>query len=162
MRTRAWLSLLCLLLTSCKPRPTVIVGDVYIVEDVGSQLSLGSIEIHMVPDRLQLDSALLRRCPNRELSVRPDSASVAAAWDSRQELLLLNSRRVTRADAEARFVIDSVAPGRYRLWADTTVEDQRYTWLRQVVVRRGDDTVRANLNNSNLDEDPFRCFRKVW
>lgn len=139
-----------------------MVGDVYIVEDLGRQVSLGAIEIHVVPDGLQLDSALLRRCPNRDLSVRPDSASVADAWEARRELLLLNSRRVTRADAEARFVLDSIAPGRYRLWADTVVDGQRYTWLRQVFVRPGDDTVRANLDNNNLDEDPFRCFRKVW
>jgi hypothetical protein len=139
-----------------------VVGDVYIVEDLGMQLSLGSIEVHVLPDRLQLDSALLRRCPNRDLSVRPDSAAVAAAWESRRELLLLNSRQATRADAHARFVIDSIPPGRYRLWADTIVDGHRYTWLRPILVRPGDDTVRANLNNNNLDEDPFRCFRRVW
>lgn len=129
---------------------------------MGEQLNLGSIEVHMVPDRIELDSALLRRCPNRDLSVRPDSASVAAAWEQRRELLQLNSRRATRADAQARFVIDSVAPGSYRLWADTIVDGEHYTWLRRVFVRSGADTVRANLSNGNLDEDPFRCFRKVW
>lgn len=140
----------------------MVVGDAYIVENVGNHVNLGLIEVHLVPDRLELDSALLRRCPNRDLSVRPDSAAVAAAWEGRRQLLLLNSRRAARADAEARFVIDSVAPGRYRLWADTTVNGQHFTWLSYVFVRRGGDTVRANLSNGNLDEDPFRCFRRVW
>ena len=150
------------LFASCDPGPTVVVGDIYIIEEMGLAMSLGSIDVHVLPDRLELDSALLKICPNRDLTVRPDSAAVAVAWEARRELLLLNSRQVTRADAEASFVIDSVAPGRYRLWADTTVNGDRFTWLRPVFIRRGDDTVRANLDNANLDEDPFRCFRKIW
>lgn len=153
---------LVLLITACNPGPTVVVGDVYVVEAMESQINFGSIEVHLLPDGLQLDSALLKLCPNRDLSVPHDSADVAAAWEGRRELLLSKSQRMTRADPDASFVIDSVAPGRYRLWADTIVGDQRYTWLRSFLVRRGDDTVRANLGNSSLDEDPFRCFRKVW
>ena len=154
-----WIMGLGLTLTGCRePGPAVVLGDVYLAEDPASEQSLGSIAVHLIRELPQLDSALVRICPDRGDTITTDSSARAAAWVSRGELLGAYTLRTTTATAEARFVMDSVLPGRYRLWADTVIDNVHWTWLEELFVA-GDDSVRLNLTNSNADVDPFLCYR---
>ena len=133
-------------------------GDAFLAQGLESEVNLAGMPVHLVTgDELQIDSALARLCPPRSGA---DSAAIAAAharaWQERGRLLQARRTRSTTADAKAHFVFDSVAPGEYRIWADTTVGGDRWTWLADVRVRGG-DTVRADLTNANPDENPFRC-----
>jgi hypothetical protein len=151
-----------LVLTSaaaCGPDQGVIAGDVYLADDAFSELSLGLIPIHLIEPSLRLDSLLVAICFGREELLATDSAARAAAWEQRNSILREYVLQSTVADANARFVIDSVPRGLYRLWADTVVGGENRSWL-QVVFVRTRDTTRINLSNSNLDDDPFLCFRK--
>jgi hypothetical protein len=77
------------------------------------------------------------------------------AWAGRAELLGGLVQVVVSTDSLARFAAE-VPPGRYRLWADTTVGTTRWSWLQPVTLRAG-DSVRVNLSNANPDVNPFRC-----
>lgn len=159
MRSTAVLIVLPILLAACGDRgPGVIRGDAFLAQDLESEVNLAGLPVHLVTgDEVQIDSALAKLCPPR---AGLDSASLAAAharaWRERGRILQARRTRSTTADAQSRFVFDSVAPGEYRVWADTLVGDDRWTWLADVRIRGG-DTARVDLTNANPDENPFRC-----
>ncbi|MBW3631141.1 MAG: hypothetical protein KY464_17860, partial [Gemmatimonadetes bacterium] len=64
--------------------------------------------------------------------------------------------RTVRTGPRAEFAIDSIEPGEYRLWADTVIDAEHWTWLEPVAIEAG-DSIRLNLTNANVDENPFRC-----
>jgi hypothetical protein len=137
--------------------PGVVAGDAFLVQ-LDSEVNLAGMPVHLVTgDELQIDSALAKLCPPRQGA---DSAALAAAharaWQERGRILQARRTRSTRASAQARFVFDSVPPGEYRVWADTSVVGERWTWLADVRVRGG-DTARVDLTSANPDENPFRC-----
>jgi hypothetical protein len=129
----------------------MIVGDMYLAVDLGNEANLAGARVSLLPDEEELDSALARTCPR-------DTAGQAAAWAARARILGGRATRTVVTDAGAKFTLDSVAPGRYRLWADTTVGKERWTWLHPVRVASG-DTTQVVLSNDNPDENPFRCDR---
>lgn len=153
MRTVLHSTLLLIVLAGCGERtPGTVVGDAFLAEELGKEVNLVGVPVRLVEDWPELDSTLARAC-------RPAPASAAAreqAWGVRAGILNERVRAMVVANPQAQFAIDSVKPGRYRLWADTTIGDRRWTWLQPINVRPG-DTVRLNLTNANTDENPFRC-----
>lgn len=136
--------------------PGTVVGDAYIVLETGQEVSFGGLRVGLIPEAEELDTMLARVCPRRDASTGVDSAAQEEAWRRRARLLSRRAQRTVTASAAAQFVIDTVAPGEYRVWADTAYGGTRWTWLQPVRVRSG-DTVRVNLSNANPDENPFRC-----
>src|ERR1700741_1723349 len=155
-RSTAVLAAACLVVAGCgEPRPGVVQGDAFLAHDIGREVNLPGLRVHLVrepEEEAELDSLLARACPS------PADSTRAAAWSERARILTPLVVRSATADGGARFRIDSVSPGAYRLWADTMVNDTRWTWLHPFTVRAG-DSVRVNLTNSNPDENPFRCSR---
>jgi hypothetical protein len=147
-----------LLLAACGPAaPAVVHGDAYLAHDPARVADLAGLRVHVVEDleRAQLDSALALLCPSRGGAPADVHAAHAVAWAGRAELLGGLVQVVVSTDSLARFAAE-VPPGRYRLWADTTVGTTRWSWLQPVTVRAG-DSVRLNLSNANPDVNPFRC-----
>lgn len=158
---RAAASVLCAAaLAACgKPdtRPGTVTGDAYIVTEEGQEVSLGAMPVALVPEAEQLDSLLARLCPRRDPAApAPDSAMQARAWRQRAQLLAGRASRRATTDAAAHFRLDSVAPGKYRVWADTAYGGQRWSWLQPVTIQAGDSATVA-LSNANPDDNPFRC-----
>lgn len=156
----------CLLLLpallACEERPGTLEGDAYLVLELGHERNLADLPVRLVrdlPRMAELDSVLGRACPTRD-----DPAATRLreperwerAWEERQRVLSELTVHETTTDGAASFRIDSVPPGRYRVWADTLVGETRWSWLVPVRVRAG-DTARVNLSNANPDENPFRC-----
>lgn len=138
-----------------------IVGDAYIAPELDRVIDLPGMTIHLVEEVEEMDSTLSRTCPYPERRLararEADSAAIGNAWVTRDRFLTGIIRRTVRSNPQAQFVIDSVQPGRYRLWADTVVGEKRWNWLQRVRIRAGDST-RVNLSNANADEDPLRCY----
>ncbi|HEX6746482.1 MAG TPA: hypothetical protein VF092_04140 [Longimicrobium sp.] len=149
-----------LALGACGSRPGTVVGDAYIVTESGQEVSLGEMPVRLIPESPAIDTLLEKACPRpRYRRAEPetlDSAAYARAWQQRAQILSPQVARTTRADRAAHFAFDTVAPGRYRLWADTSYGGTRWTWLAPVKVESG-DSVRIALSNANPDENPFRC-----
>ena len=146
-----------LVLAACgDSAPGTVVGDAYIVLESGQEVSFGGLRVGLVPEDETLDTMLARVCPRRNAPAGADSAAQEEAWRRRAQLLSQRAPRAVTASAAAQFAFDSVAPGEYRVWADTAYGGTRWTWLQPVRVRSG-DTVRVNLSNANPDENPFRC-----
>lgn len=159
IRSRTVLLALCgaLALAACgDSTPGTVVGDAYLVLDSGEEVSLGGLRVGLLPEDEGLDSLLARVCPRRDASAAADSAAREEAWRRRAQVLSRHAQRTVTTGAAAQFVIDSVPPGEYRVWADTSYDETRWTWLQPLRIRSG-DTVRVNLSNANPDENPFRC-----
>ncbi|HEU4560874.1 MAG TPA: hypothetical protein VFS20_23685 [Longimicrobium sp.] len=139
-------------------RPGVLVGDAYIVTETGQEVNLAGMPVALVRETEQLDSLLATTCPRRPGSAeaRPDSAAQSQAWQRRAQLLSAQAAKRAATDAAAHFRVDSVAPGRYRVWADTAYGGQRWSWLHEVTIEAG-DTAKVALSNANPDDNPFRC-----
>jgi hypothetical protein len=138
-------------------RPGVVVGDAYIATESGQEVNMAGLPVGLVPEVEQLDSLLRTLCPRGADPAQPvDSAAQARAWQGRGRLLSGRAARRATTDAGAHFRLDSVAPGKYRVWADTTYGGTHWTWLAPVTVAAG-DTVKVALSNANPDESPFRC-----
>jgi hypothetical protein len=138
----------------------VVHGDAYLAHDPARVVDLAGLRVRVVEDleRARLDSALAQLCPTRPSAAAAPvdvHAAHAVAWERRAELLGSLVRAAVSTDSLARFSAE-VPPGRYRLWADTTVGTTRWSWLQPVTLRAG-DSVRVNLSNANPDDDPFRC-----
>ena len=150
-----------IVLAACSKAPGKIQGDVYLAEDLDDITNLAGATIHLVWEgeraSTQIDSALGAVCPTREGAMSTPAAR-ERAWRERERILRARIVRTTASDARARFAIDSVPPGRYRLWADTVVDGDHWTWLHRVRMDPG-DSVEADLNNGNHDDNPFRCIR---
>jgi hypothetical protein len=116
--------------------------------------------VRLIPESPAIDTLLEKTCPRpRYRRAEPetlDSAAYDRAWQLRARILTPRVARGTRSDRAAHFAFDTVAPGKYRLWADTSYGGTRWTWLAPVKVESG-DSVRIALSNANPDENPFRC-----
>jgi len=44
----------------------------------------------------------------------------------------------------------------HRLWADTVIDAEHWTWLEPIEIEKG-DSIRLNLSTGNVDDNPFRC-----
>jgi hypothetical protein len=145
------------LLAACGPAaPGAVSGDAFLVEDVGREIDLAGIRVRLIPEEEMLDSTLARVCPTRSGIPADPGAAQRRAWTARAGILRPRVRAETRANGDARFAFGGVAPGRYRLWADTVIDSVRWTWLQPVTIAPA-ETARVELNNANPDENPFRC-----
>jgi hypothetical protein len=165
---RAAAALLAAGLAACGgDEPGRVVGDVYVALETGEQVDVAATPVRLVDDLPEVDSALAALCARRaqelaRLGAPSDSTRAARAqleeraWDERARVLSGHVRASAVTSANARFALDSVAPGEYRLWADATVNGERWSWLHPVGVPSG-DSLRVNLSNANADENPFRC-----
>jgi hypothetical protein len=145
--------------------PGVVSGSAYLDLATGRSVSLAGAAVQLVPDEETLDSALVKLCDRRNAeAARPGGAVDTAALRVATERALAERGRILRdratlratAGPDARFVLDSVPPGRYRVWADTTVGGNRWSWLTPVTVKGG-DTTRVDLNTGNTDDNPLKC-----
>jgi len=153
------LALLAATVACGKPdtRPGTISGDAYIVTEGGEEVSLASLPVALLPDTPQLDSALAAVCPRAaNAATGVDSARQAEAWQKRNQLLAARARQRATTDAGAHFRVAGVAPGAYRVWADTSYGGARWTWLAPVTVKPA-GTAKVALSNANPDDNPFRC-----
>lgn len=138
-------------------RPGALSGDAYIVTDGGQEVSLASLPVALLPDTVLIDSLLAALCPRTGASAQaPDSAAQVQAWRGRNDLLAARAGKRATTDAAAHFRIGGVAPGKYRVWADTAYGGERWTWLDPVTIRPG-NTAKVALSNANPDDNPFRC-----
>ena len=148
-----------LALAACKAdtRPGTVVGDAYIATETGQEVNMAGLPVGLVPESEPLDSLLAALCPRRADAAQPvDSAAQAGAWRRRGQLLASRAAKRARTDAAAHFRLEGVAPGKYRVWGDTTYGGTHWTWLAPVTVAAG-DTAKVALSNANPDENPFRC-----
>ena len=176
--------LVLLLLAGCSGDATHghIVGEAYLVQGLGEQeVNLAGLPVHLVEEPVaeeaveRLDSVLSNVCLQRDrflAGLLRDTAGLgqagqdtfrvraadayARAWRARNRILEGLVRRTVATSDRAQFVMDSVPPGEYRVWADTVLDDQHITWLSRVEVEAG-DSLRVNLSSGNLDMNPFRC-----
>lgn len=154
---RALIVPLVALLGACTDaRPAELVGDAYLVMANGREVDLAGQAVHLVEEQEELDSAIAKICRATGMGAAAEVGRSDEAWQMRAQLLNGLVRKSTRTDQAARFAMDSIPPGRYRLWADATVGDERWTWLHPLRIRAG-DSLRVNLSNGNMDDDPFRC-----
>ena len=138
-------------------RPGTLVGDAYIVTEGGQEVSLAALPVALIPDTPQIDTALAAVCPRAASPAQgPDSAAQGQAWRQRNQVLSARARQSATTDAAAHFSIAGVAPGKYRVWADTSYGGARWTWLAPVTVKPA-DTTKVALSNANPDDNPFRC-----
>jgi hypothetical protein len=145
---------------ACSSRPGRVSGDAYIVTDNGSQVSFGGMPIRIIPESEAIDTLLAKVCPRPRYGAGPqvlDTAAQARAWQGRARILSARVARTVTTDAGAHYAIDTISPGRYRLWADTSYGGTRWTWLQPVRIESG-DSIHLNLSNGNPDENPFRCY----
>lgn len=160
MPARAAAAFLLLAATACgSPRPGRVTGTAFVAQSAGNDVSLANLPVHLVQDmeKAKLDSLLSRACPFKGADAEPPTAEeVARAWAERARILNARRKQTVRTDADARFVMDSVPAGRYRVWADTVVGEDRWAWLEEVEVEGG-DSAQVELSNANPDENPFRC-----
>lgn len=178
--------LLLLLLAGCSGGDDAthgyLVGDAYLIPGLGEEeVNLAGLTVHLLEEPIveepveRLDSVLSNVCVQRELFLArllQDTAGLgeagrdtfrvraadayARAWRARNRILQGLVRRSVATDGRAQFAMDSVAPGEYRVWADTVVDDQHLSWLAAVEIEAG-DSIRLNLSSGNLDMNPFRC-----
>ena len=145
------------LLAACgPPEPGMVLGDAFLVEDIGREVDLSRMSVRLIAEQEELDSALARLCPTRDREPPAPIELYRQAWSLRARLLQPLVRATTSSDPRAHFAFPDVTPGRYRLWADTVVDSVRWSWLHPITVRAG-DTLRVELSNANPDENPFRC-----
>lgn len=142
--------------------PGMVAGDVFVVLDNGAELDVVGAPVRVIPDLPSTDTALAALCRTRRDALAagaPDEARRRAvseqAWAERARLLARGAVGGVYSAADARFRIDSVPPGRYRVWTDATVQGERWTWREPVQVRG--DSAHVSLGNHNADGDPFRC-----
>ena len=156
---RVGLAAALVLATGCggEKAPGRVVGDAFLAQNIDQQVNLAALPVHLLREEEMLDSLLAPLCPPRGPGNAPPPPDAwIRGWEARRGVLRPLVLRSTVTDAQARFAMDSVAPGKYLLWADTTLGDKRWTWLAPIRVRSG-DTLRLNLTNDNPDENPLRC-----
>jgi hypothetical protein len=157
---RAGAVLLLATLAACADRgPGSVAGDVFVVLDTGEEVDAAGVPVRLLPDHARSDTALARLCAARrdDLARAGDAEeALARGWEARSRLLEEEAQASAATGADARFRMDGVPAGRYRVWTDAVVQGERWSWTEPVEVRGG-DTVRVSLGNHNADEDPFRC-----
>jgi hypothetical protein len=161
MRTtrRAAAVALAVVIAGCggEKEPGRVVGDAFLAQNIDSQVNLSRMPVHLLRTAEALDSTLAPLCPPRGPGGAPPPPEAwARGWEARRGVLRPLVLRSTVTDDQAQFAFDSVAPGEYLVWADTSLTERRWTWLAAITVRSG-DTLRINLTNDNPDENPLRC-----
>lgn len=184
IRSSGVLLFACLTACSDRPRHGVVYGDAFLVGGVEQETDLTGVPVHLLaeledqdstPRVEHLDTLLANICVQRDRFIdraregaeargaaATDSLrtltldAYARGWRARNRLLQDAVERTVRTGARAGFTIDSIEPGEYRIWADTVIDGEHFTWLEPVEIEAG-DSVRMNLSNANLDENPFRC-----
>lgn len=78
------------------------------------------------------------------------------SWRARNRILQGMIARETSADGRAHYRIEQIEPGNYRVWSDTIIDTDHWSWLEAVRISAG-DSIRLNLSNDNVDSNPFRC-----
>lgn len=142
--------------------PAAVTGDVFVVLDDGTEVEVVGAPVRLVADEARTDTALARLCASRRDALRgvdDDAARDAVsdrAWAARERLLRGGARVEGRTGDGARFRIDGVAPGSYRVWTDAVVQGERWSWTVPVTLGGG-DSVHVSLGNAAADGDPFRC-----
>lgn len=142
--------------------PAVVTGDVFVVLDTGQEVDGAGAPVRLLLDRSPTDEAIARLCGERRdmLAGAGDdetrATAIAWAWERRAELLAPITRAAAVTGRDARFRLDSVPPGRYRVWVETRVQGERWGWMEPVELAAG-DSVHLTLGNHNADGDPFRC-----
>lgn len=156
---RGWMAAAAALLAACggEKEPGRVVGDAFLAQNIDQQINLAALPVHLLRAEEMLDSLLAPLCPPRGPGdTPPPPAAWARGWQARRGILRPLVLRSTVTNEQAQFALDSVPPGEYLLWADTTLSEKRWTWLAPIRVRAG-DTLRLNLTNDNPDENPLRC-----
>lgn len=177
--------LLLLLLAACSPDGPphgVIYGEAFLAPGLGEEeVNLSGMAVHLLDEPVveepveRLDSVLSNVCVQRDrymAQTLKDTVGLGAAardtfrvraadaygraWRARNRILGGLVRWSGATDGRATFVIDSVPPGDYRVWADTVIDGDHLSWLSQLEVEAG-DSIRLNLSSGNLDMNPFRC-----
>jgi hypothetical protein len=139
------------------PVPGRLVGDAFLAQNIDQQVNLAGMPVHLLSTVEELDSMLAPLCPPRGPGDTPaPPAAWDAAWRRRSGLLTPLRLRSAVTDARAQFAMDTVAPGRYLVWADTMLGGKRWAWLLPIRIEDG-DTLRVNLTNDNSEENPLRC-----
>jgi hypothetical protein len=142
-------------------------GEAFVVMASGEESNLAGQAIHLVPETASLDSALSQVCARRRQELAAMAGAVDTvrareiadrAWATRAGILSARSVRAATTGPDAKFAMDSVPAGKYRVWADATVEGDRWSWMVPVDVR-GRSKIHVALSNANADEDPFKCQR---
>ena len=144
--------------------PATVTGDVFVVLDTGAEIDVVGAPVRLIEERASTDTALARLCAVRrdELAAAGADAEEARravsdrAWEARERLLAGEALRATVTGAGARFRIDSLAPGSYRVVTDAVVQGERWNWMEPAALRGG-DSLHVALGNHNADGDPFRC-----
>lgn len=178
-------ALLFLLLAGCSPDGPphgVIFGEAFLAQGLGEEdVNLSGLPVHLLEEPMveapveRLDSVLSNVCVQRDRFMAQtlkdtvgmgDAASdtfriraadaYGRAWRARNRILGGLVRWSGRTDGRASFVIDSVPPGDYRVWADTVLDGEHLSWLSRIEVEAG-DSIRLNLSSGNVDMNPFRC-----
>jgi hypothetical protein len=156
-----WRAAAVALLAGCGggKEPGRVVGDAFLAQNIDQQVNLAALPVHLLRTEEMLDSMLAPLCPPRGPGDTPPPPEAwARGWEARRGILRPLVLRSTVTNEQAQFALDSVPPGEYLLWADTTLSEKRWTWLAPIRVRSG-DTLRLNLTNDNPDENPLRCGR---
>ena len=147
--------------------PATVTGDVFVVLDTGAEIDVVGAPVRLIEERASTDTALARLC-----AVRRDELAAAVAddgdpeevrravsdraWEARETLLAREALRATTTGGDARFRLDSLAPGSYRVVTDAVVQGERWSWMEPATLRGG-DSLHVPLGNHNADGDPFRC-----
>lgn len=145
--------------------PATVTGDVFVVLETGAEIDVVDAPVRLIEERASTDTALARLCAVRRDELAASSGGGDAeearravsdrAWEARETLLAREALRATATGADARFRIDSVAPGSYRVVTDAVVQGERWSWMEPAALRG--DSLHVSLGNHNADGDPFRC-----
>ena len=139
------------------PQPGSVVGDAFMAQNIDQVVNLPGMPVHLLRPVEELDSMLAPLCPPRGPGDTPaPPVAWARAWQQRGQMLSPLRLRSVVTDPRAQFAMDSVPPGEYLVWADTTLGGKRWSWLLPISVDEG-DTLRVNLTNDNSEENPLRC-----
>jgi hypothetical protein len=163
-RASAGAALLAVVAACAAGGPGTVAGDVFVVLDDGAERNVGGAPVRLIADEARTDTALAELCGRRRDALAlagSDDAEMRTrvteeAWSARERLLERRAAASARTGGDARFVVRDVPPGRYRVWTDALVQDERWSWMEAVTVGGG-DSVHVSLGNHNADGDPFRC-----
>lgn len=150
-------------LTGCQLKTTgSISGDVFLLMQNGDVKRGAGNTVLLLGPADSVVAARARVCRSfgdqllaaarRGENLTPDTGLLYVALDTALMRLTVASSK-TGINAHYRF--EGVRPGRYVLWAETTIGDNAYTWWAPVVV--AGDSVSADLDNSTEARATLYC-----
>ncbi len=163
------LTLLLTLLTgiaSCGPTSGRVQGDVFLVMQNGDVKRGAGNTVLMLGPADSVLAARTRVCrafgeellaAARKGGLPADSGTLAKDLHGRLLGSLVGFTDATsKTGINAHYRFDGVAPGKYVLWAETTIGENSYTWWAPVTVRGG-DSVSKDLDNSTEARAVLYC-----